>query len=58
MRVLDVVDRVFVGAGQREIDIEREFGVALAGDQEEADRIPAPDDVAVAGPVDQITQVT
>ncbi len=49
MRVLHVEHRVRVGLFQRQIDVEDEFRVRLAADQEEAHRV-------LAGPVDQVAQ--
>src|SRR5690606_21224783 len=49
VRILDVVHRVFVALGQREVDIEHEFGIGPALDQEVSHRI-------AAHPVDQVAQ--
>jgi len=49
MRVLHVIDRVFIGARHGQIDIEHEFAVGLALDEKEANRIAASAQGFVAG---------
>ena len=70
MGILHIVDRVLVGAREREVDIEHELGIGLALDQKKTHRVaPAPDRLIAADalgrraigadaarPVDQIAQ--
>ena len=54
MRVLHVIHRVFIGGFQRHVDVENEFRVGLARDQEEAHGVAALGDVAASRPFDQV----
>jgi len=63
MGVLHVVDRVFIALCQSDIDVEHEFGVGLARDQEETHGIATACQIAyftfdyfAIRPFDQITQ--
>ena len=49
MRVLHVIHRVVVVLRHSEVDVERVFGVGLAAQQKEADRVGA-------GPFNQVAQ--
>ena len=56
MGILDVIDGVLVRARQRQVHVEGELGVALAGNQEEAHGVAPPGLVPAARPLDQVTQ--